>query len=321
MDEPDLSVRQLDNVRCDGRSQRLRGDSGCLDQLHRGCADDGDDEQRRPRLLGKGANPIADEALERLRHGEGLSGIERCARRRKRPGKLQGVERVAARHLVQSQHRGARERPAEPVANDALDRAQAERADEQSLDASAKRLLERGRLPAAPTSEERPDGLTIEPPQSERQRIGRRRVEPLDVIDRDHDRTTFGQRREGAVHSHRKRTGVCCRSVAVPVEQKRSLERPPPRSRELRQHLGGAGPEQVAERSVRESLLGLRGSSAEHAQRPFPCRLDPGQPERRLADAGVALEHDRGRSLAKKACRVAISSSLPTISTATVRPC
>ena len=86
------------------------------------------------------------------------------------------------------------------------------------------------------------------------------------------------------------------RRIAVLVEQQRGLERPPPRRRELGQHLRRAIREEVAERRVGEPLLGLRGSGAEHAERPLPGGLDAGRPERRLADPGLAFEDERSRA-------------------------
>ncbi len=87
--------------------------------------------------------------------------------------------------------------------------------------------------------------------------------------------------------------------VVASFEQERDLKRSPPWRRELRQHLDDGIPEQVAERRVCKPLLGLRRSGAEHPQPPLACSRHPGQPERRLADPGVAFEHDSGRPIAR----------------------
>ncbi len=75
--------------------------------------------------------------------GSGWERIDGDGRRVEGTGELQRIERITARNLVQAQHRRAREHPAEPVANQALDRAQAERADRQTLDVSGQGELER----------------------------------------------------------------------------------------------------------------------------------------------------------------------------------
>ncbi len=83
------------------------------------------------------------------------------------------------------------------------------------------------------------------------------------------------------------------------VSQQRDLERPPPRQLQRREHVVEHALEQVAETRVREPALRLRRSRREHTRPCERAQLDARQPERRLADPGVTLEHERGRPVAR----------------------
>ena len=48
---------------------------------------------------------------------------------------------------------------------------------------------------------------------------------------------------------------------------------------------------------MREAALGLGRLRHEDAQTPRACMLDAREPQRRLADARLALEHERNRRL------------------------
>ena len=139
--------------------------------------------------------------VERLGHGKRLGGVDGAGHGVERPGELQGKERVAARDLVQSEHRRPRKCPLQPIANEVVGRAQAERADPQPGDLRGKGTLELGRV-IAPPREENLKRLVLEPPQRERERIGRGDVEPLAIVDRNHDRAAFRQCHQHAVHRH-----------------------------------------------------------------------------------------------------------------------
>ena len=79
-------------------------------------------------------------------------------------------------------------------------------------------------------------------------------------------------------------------------DEQRDLECVPPRGRESRQHIAENALEQISEAGVREPALCLGGPGAEHAQPPRGGLLDADDPERRLADAGLAFEHERSRA-------------------------
>ena len=119
------------------------------------------------------------------------SGCERVDVGVENAGQLQREERVPARPLVDAEQRLAREGPAEPVAQEPMERADAERSHRQPLDAlRAERLLESRRLRSVdePPGEQQEHAARGEPSQRERERARRGGVEPLDVVDRDEKR-------------------------------------------------------------------------------------------------------------------------------------
>jgi hypothetical protein len=87
-------------------------------------------------------------------------------------------------------------------------------------------------------------------------------------------------------------------AALVGADQQGRLERAPPRRGQLRQHVVEPGLEQVAEDDVGELALRFRRPGRKDPQRPLTGGLDRSQPEARLADAGLALEHDGARPVA-----------------------
>ena len=152
---------------------------------------------------------------------------------------------------------------------------------------------------AEPPRPEQADVRLGQPPEREAERARRRGVEPLEVVDREHE-LVLGQELQGAANGDAECAGVD-RPPGRVLDEEDDLERPPPRRRQGRQHLVEDAVEQVAEPGVRERALRLGGPRREHAQ-PAPARvLDRRAPERRLPDPGLALERDRNRPVRDRA--------------------
>ena len=186
--EPNRPVLALDHVRGDGRVERVRRDARPLQERLRRRAQRRDERERLARGRRKRGDPRAHELVERLGNRQRLErvdvGVERA-------GQLQREERIAARPLVDAEQRLPREGPAEPVAQEPVDRADAERSHRQPPDAlRAERLLEPRRLRPLdePPGEQQAHVARVEPSQRERERARRGRVEPLDVVDGDQHR-------------------------------------------------------------------------------------------------------------------------------------
>jgi hypothetical protein len=105
----------------------------------------------------------------------------------------------------------AREGPAEPVAQEAVKRADAERSDRQSLDAlRTKGLLEFRRLRFVDNSpgEEHEYTVPAQPSQRERKRARRRWVEPLDVVNGNQNRLPFTETLQHLAHRYGKGAAI-----------------------------------------------------------------------------------------------------------------
>ena len=80
------------------------------------------------------------------------------------------------------------------------------------------------------------------------------------------------------------------------VAEQRDLERAPPRRRQPGRTSSRTSSKQIAEPDVREALARPRPDATRARASPRVARmLDAGEPERRLADARLALEHEGGR--------------------------
>ena len=147
------------------------------------------------------------------------------------------------------------------------------------------------------------------PPQRERQRAGGLAVEPLHVVDREHDRRVGRreQQQRAQADADRGRVG---RGVAGGAADQRDLERLALRGRQLVQVIVGEIVGEVAEAREREPRLGLLGDAAQHA---VAARLRVGQrrpPDGGLADAGLALDQQRARAVVEAVEQRARSGAL-----------
>ncbi len=294
MGKADGVALALDHVRLERGLEGVRGDPGLDEQGLASGAQRGDQAERVPGRLGQRRGARPHQLVERLGQRQRLRGVDVV---RERARQLQREERVAPRLLVDPEQRLPRKRPPEPLVQEPVKRTCAQRADGQRLDALGRqRLLEARRLiPVDDTSREQDDDRSrFEPSQRELDRAGRRRVEPLDVVDRDGDRAGFADQLQHVAHRDRDGAGVDRIARGI-VPQSGDLERAPPRRQELGQRLLENGFEQVAQPGVRERPLRLGRSRREDAQAPLARLLDCGEPERRLPDPRLAFQQERAR--------------------------
>jgi hypothetical protein len=139
MRESQGAVLVLDHVRGQGRLERLGVDARALEERQRRCARRRRERKRFACRSRQVRQPRADELVERLRNRERLQWIDLV---RERARKLQREERIATGALVDPQQRLARERPVQTVAQEPMERAEAERPHRQPLDARVERLLD-----------------------------------------------------------------------------------------------------------------------------------------------------------------------------------
>jgi hypothetical protein len=201
---------------------------------------------------------------------------------------------------VDPEQRLARERPAEPVAQELVKRPDAERPNPNALDSvSADRLVQTERLRLVDRSPRQQDTNIVcaEAAKRERERARRRGVEPLDVVDGDHERFAIAEQLENVAHRDGERALIDAIALRV-GSQHYHLEGTPSRRCERGQRIVERGVEEVAEPYVSERSLRLSRARRENSQAPRARMLDGGKPERRLPDPRIAVEHEyRGAAL------------------------
>jgi hypothetical protein len=160
----------VDDVCCGCRFECVRRDACVLEERLRGRADRRCERERLAGGGGESGDPRAQELFERLGDRQRLEwvdvGVENAS-------ELQREERVSARPLVDADQRLAREGPAEPVVQELVERAHAERSNRQAPDAlCTERLVESGRLCLVdePSGEQHENFVRGEPSQGERKR-------------------------------------------------------------------------------------------------------------------------------------------------------
>ena len=155
------------------------------------------------------------------------------------------------------------------------------------------------------------DRLIVEAGERVAKRRKRRSVQPLDVVDREAERAVAGEQPQRS--EERGRHGAVVGVDLRLAEQQRGLERPPLDRRQLGQDVAGGVAEEVGQPREREAGLGLRGPGGQDPVAAGGGSLDAGQPQRRLADPGLARQHDGARKLlgGRRGSRRSLRARLP----------
>ena len=232
--------------------------------------------------------------------GNGCPASTEMPRALQRANDLEGVERVPARRLVHLVEKRSRQHEARGVPGRrgagrwrraGRPRGRVKRSPGS---AAAKLVARSSRVPAAAR------GAT--PTRSARSRraanasaAGRRRVEPLDVVDRNDDGSLVGERAQRVQQRDTDRVRVRWRALVV-LEHERARERPslPPGSGSSASSSTGSSRSPMP---ANESAVSLSAGAPEDAERALLRVLDTGVPERRLPHARLAVEHKRHRAL------------------------
>ena len=131
---------------------------------------------------------------------------------------------------MQSRELGPRQLQAQPVLEEVMHSHRGERPERAVLQLPLGKhalKLER-RTSVATKSHEQADTLVPKPPECDLEHAGRRGIEPLDIVQRDHHRSAVGQRPQRVEHGQPDRMCVWA-LVARLREQQRDSERPPAR--------------------------------------------------------------------------------------------
>ena len=232
-----------------------------------------------------------EEVADLVRHGQLVAHGE-GAFLGKLPADLECEERVSHRHAVDPPGELMRQREPQARSQHAAERAEGQRAELEAAEpARLESDLERG-LFARPLREQEADVVSLESPRGIGERLGGRRIEPLQVVHGDDHgrRRGEGPQRVQETNADRARLGRrarWCRS------EQRNLEGMPLRRGKLRQLVRLDSVEEVDQAREREARLCVARTRGEHAQPCLPGGHDPGFPEGGLANAGTTDEDER----------------------------
>jgi hypothetical protein len=123
---------------------------------------------------------------------------------------------------------------------------------------------------------------------------GRGPVEPGEIIDPDEHRGGHGEGPEHAKEGDRDRSLIGRLRPRLGAQQGH-VQCPPLRGRQCAEHRRRHRFEQVPERGEAQRGLRLDRAAGEHVPAAVAGLADPGRPQRRLADAGLALEQQPRR--------------------------
>ena len=179
----------------------------------------------------------------------------------------------------------------EALGEHAADGAEAQRSDADRRDHILERALERRRRPGAPGEQERRP--TVEPPRGERERVRRRGVEPLEVVDGDdNDRVALCQSAQDVQEGDPDRMRLGGRTVGVYAQQRR-LERAALWRRQSLDVSEVDAVEQVDQARERQLGVGAARPRGKDAQAPAHAAVDPRLPQGRLPSPRATDQHER----------------------------
>ena len=155
--------------------------------------------------------------------------------------------------------------------------------------------------------------LQLETSHREAKHRHRRRIEPLHVVDGEHDPLVGGKHSQGVQEGEGDDALVRRRPLGV-RERERGLERPSLRPWKLRQDLADILADQVGQTDKREPGLGFGGAARKHPVAARLRSLGGCRRQCRLADTGLADDDGGGKEVGgrvRRSRRAASSSSLP----------
>ena len=211
-------------------------------QLGRRPGERGRVHQHVERLGGQAGQPTAENVGQTLRHPRHASGPRPRPRVKQLTAQFEGEERVARGGRVQSHELWSCQLQTQPVLEQAMHSSRGERRERAVLELSlGKHALQLERRTRTGTkSHHQADTLVPKPPERDLEHAGRRRIKPLDVVQRDHHRPAVGQSPQRVEHGQP--DGMCVWAlVARLLEQQRDTERPPARAGKRRRRSSSAG--------------------------------------------------------------------------------
>src|SRR5262245_39905447 len=282
MGKANRALLPLQHVGCYRGIERGRRDASPLEERFRGRSQRRSERQCFTRGRGKADEARSDQPVDRRRDAHRKEWADVLV---EHPREFQREEGITTRALMDAQQRLPRERPTEAVLNEPVQRADAERTDPHPLNFDSR--LEHGRL--QPPSKDQPD-RAAQAPQREGECAGRRGVEPMHVVDRDDDRSLLAEQMEHVAHGHGE--GAMVGAVLRGLAQQRYFQRAQAGRRQPGLDIVKCILEEVAQPEVSEAAFGLGWPRGKNAPTQQTRVLDTCQPERRLSNPRLALEHE-----------------------------
>jgi hypothetical protein len=198
--EPDRPSLALDHMRRQRRFESGRFDARAREERLRRGAERRGERERLARRGRESGDPCAQELFKGLGDRQRLEWVDVHVENAR---KLHREEGVSIRSLMNAEQCLARERSAEPVAKELVERADAERSHRQALDRFLpERLVETRRLRFVNETpgQQNANVACGEPAGRKCERARRGCVEPLDVVDGDQNRLIFAEKLQHVAH-------------------------------------------------------------------------------------------------------------------------
>ena len=201
--EAQPAVDRFDDTRCLRGSDALEGAFRPIardtNQIQGGVRRRRDHQQGIARGWRKALDAGREQLAEIVGHGELISEVGTIARPDDLAGGLQSEQRTPLRDRVDAEDDRPTQVEAHPLAQQPTQPLLRERADPEALDpVEAERPLDidpfRRYTRSEPERREHADRLVLQPSEHEGQHAGGRRIEPLHVVDRDHDGRVLRER-------------------------------------------------------------------------------------------------------------------------------
>ena len=270
-----------------GRRERLG-----VDQLHGWTRERRHPQERGSRLRRQGRQPPHDQLLQVGRDGE-RGAVVVLVVLRQQLSDLERVERVPARDLRDSHQGRPRKALAGAVGDHAVKRRNRERPELEPPDRAAELCrAEPLALRLRPERHDHPHRAAGEPPGGEGEGRSRGRVQPVRVVDREHDPPVVGQRAEQR-QQRRPDQAPLGRPLARGL-QHRDLERVPLRRRQVFEETRVELGQQVGQPGEREGRLRLGRAGREDERVELARQPDGGFPDSGLADSRLPDDRERG---------------------------
>ena len=244
----------------------------------------GGEQQDAPHLVRESHQPFPEQVGEARRHA------------RRRASELEREVGVPARHLVDAREQRSRELDAQPLVDEAVHRPRTQWS--QWEPAHPRPGQEAIAWPVCPGADARRgqkrDRLRTQSPQRRVEHRRGGRIEPLQVVQREHNRLLARQGAEDVDECEADRPRFRRRAVRV-GEQQRNLQRTPARRCELVCDVSEDRADQVRQPGEREPGFRLDTAMGQNPRAALPGVLDARLPQERLADPRLAGDNERGR--------------------------